>query len=239
MVVVVKAAALIDGTGREPIRRPWVVIEGGRFVRITAGEAPDIPSDAEVVDAGDDTLLPGLIDCHEHLGLRFELGYERRQMEDPDREIVFRMAKSALEAIEGGVTSVRIASEKDHLDVLAKKYIDAGYLPGPRIYPSGAGLRPSHGHGATPDVVDGVEAVRRGVREAIGKGSHHIKLFVTGGIGTLGSDPECPTSPARRSVWRSTKHTTPTGRSWPIFMAARARAGRSRLGSTASSTGHT
>lgn len=192
MVLIVKAAALIDGTGRPPIRHPWVVIDGGRIARIAAGEAPDLPSDAEVIDARATTLLPGLIDCHEHLGLRFELGYERGQMEDPDREIVFRMAKSAAEAIQCGVTSVRIASEKNHLDVLAKKYIDAGYIPGPRVYPSGAGLRPSHGHGATPDVVDGFEAVRRGIRDAIGKGSHHIKLFVTGGIATLGSDPRLP-----------------------------------------------
>ena len=190
MATVVKAAALIDGTGGEVIRHPSILIEGGTFRKIVTGEASGLPSDADLIDLGAATLLPGLIDCHEHLGLRHERGYERGQMLDPEPEIAFRIAKSAQEDIQQGVTSVRIAGEKNHLDVLAKKYIEAGYLPGPRVYPAGGGIRPSHGHGATgTTIADGVDAVRRAVRESIFKGSHHIKLFATGGTGTIGTDP--------------------------------------------------
>lgn len=190
MATVVKAAMLIDGTGREPTMRPSVVIDGGRFVRIAAGEAPDLPSDAQVIDVGSAILLPGLIDCHEHLGPREELGYWRRQMQDPDVEIAFRMVKSAKEAIEGGVTSARMLGDKNGLDLVAKKYIDTGYIVGPRVYPSLAGIRSAHGHGATATTnADGVDAVRKAVRETVFKGAHHIKIFITGGIGTIGTDP--------------------------------------------------
>lgn len=190
MATVVKAAALVDGTGGEPIRQPSVLIADGKFQKIVAGDGSGLPSDAEVIDLGDQTLLPGLIDCHEHLGLRHERGYERGQMLDPEYEIAFRMAKSAAEDIKAGVTSVRTAGDKNHLDVVAKKYIEEGYLPGPRVFPAGGGIRPSHGHGATgTTIADGVDAVRRAVREAFFKGSHHVKLFATGGTGTIGTDP--------------------------------------------------
>lgn len=190
MKVVVKASSLIDGTGSDPITKPWVVIENGRIKSILTGEAPQLPSDANIIDAGRLTLLPGLIDSHEHMGLRFERGYERAQMQDPEADIVFRIAKTAQEDIDGGVTSVRTVGDKNHLDVLAKKYIDEGYIPGPRIYPSGAGIRPSHGHGATATTIaDGADELRKAIRQSVFKGSHHIKLFITGGVGTIGTDP--------------------------------------------------
>jgi imidazolonepropionase-like amidohydrolase len=190
MATIVKAAALIDGTGRETVRDVSVLIADGRFQRIVTGAGSGLPSDAEVIDVGANTLLPGLIDAHEHLGLRHERGYERGQMLDPEHEIAFRMAKSARENIEAGITSVRIAGDKNHMDVVCKKYIDEGYIPGPRVYTAGAGIRPSHGHGATATTIgDGVDGVRRAIRESVAKGSHHIKLFVTGGTGTIGTDP--------------------------------------------------
>ena len=191
MVTVVKASALIDGTGAEVLRDPIVVMADGRFQDILSGRDLAVPSDAELIDATGYTLLPGLIDSHEHMGLRFERGYERAQMMDSEQEIVFRIAKTAREDIDAGVTSVRTVGDKHHLDVLTKKYIEDGYIPGPRIYPSGAGIRPSHGHGATgTTIADGVDAVRRAVRESVFKGSHHIKLFITGGVGTIGTDPK-------------------------------------------------
>jgi imidazolonepropionase-like amidohydrolase len=192
MATVVKGAALIDGTGREPIRRPSVVIADGRFRRIASGEVPDLPSDAEVIDAGDATLLPGLIDCHEHLFLRYELGSEHGQKEVPTHELAFRMARTAQQDIQAGVTSVRIANERHHLDVVARRYIDNGYIPGPRVYPSGSGIKPSHGHGLASTIADGVDEIRRAVRESIARGSHHIKLYLTGGTITIGTDPRTP-----------------------------------------------
>jgi imidazolonepropionase-like amidohydrolase len=189
-VTAVRAARLIDGTGRLPVERPVVLIEDGRFRAIHAGDTPALPAGARLVDCGDATLLPGLIDCHEHLAMRHERGTGRVQMEDAEPEIAFRIARTLTEIIQMGVTSVRTAGDKNHLDVAAARYVESGYVPGPRVYPSGAGIRSSHGHGdAATTVVDGVDAVRRGVRESIRKGSHHIKLFVTGGTGAPGTEP--------------------------------------------------
>lgn len=192
-MTVVKGGQLIDGTGRPPLPQPVVVIESGRINRILSGDAAatlEWPAGAHIIDCDGATLLPGLIDCHEHLAMRHERGSGRTQMQDPDHEIAFRIAKTLAEIIQSGVTSVRTAGDKHHLDVAAARYVEAGYIPGPRIYPCGAGIRSSHGHGdAATTIVDGVDAVRKGVRESVRKGSHHIKLFVTGGLGSAETEP--------------------------------------------------
>ena len=74
-VTVLKAAQLIDGTGAAPIRPAMIRIEGERIVEV--GQSVRIPSGARVVDLGDATLLPGLIDLHTHL-----TGDERVHWED-------------------------------------------------------------------------------------------------------------------------------------------------------------
>ena len=63
MTVAVRASTLIDGTGADPVRGRFVVIDDGAIKEI----AKEPPRDAEVIDTGDLTILPGLIDCHVHL----------------------------------------------------------------------------------------------------------------------------------------------------------------------------
>jgi imidazolonepropionase-like amidohydrolase len=143
-----------------------------------------------MIDLGNATILPGFIDAHEHLGLCPELGYERGQMQSPEVEIAFRMARNARTDLRSGTTTVRTVGDKNSLDLICKKAIEEGFIPGPRIIPAGSGIRPTHGHGATATTIaDGVEAVRAAVRQHIFAGVEHIKLFVTGGTGTIGTVP--------------------------------------------------
>src|SRR5204863_457503 len=80
-------------------------------------------------------------------------------------------------------------SEKNFVDVPLRELFDHGKLPGPRLHTACRGLAPSHGHGSTVVYADGVDGVIRAVRENLIRGADHIKLFVTGGVATPGTDP--------------------------------------------------
>jgi imidazolonepropionase-like amidohydrolase len=189
-MIAIKGRELIDCTGAGPIQYAVVLVEGDKITDVGTGADVSIPQDAEIIDMGDATILPGLIDAHEHLGLTPGLGYERGQMESPEVEIAFRMARNARTVLKSGVTTVRTCGDKNSLDLVCKKVIEEGFIPGPRVVASGAGIRPMHGHGATATTIaDGVEAVRAAVRSHLFSGVDHIKLFVTGGTGTIGTVP--------------------------------------------------
>ena len=65
MATAYKAALVIDGVSEQPVEDGVVVIEDERIVSV--GSAANLPPDADIVDLGDVTLLPGLIDAHVHL----------------------------------------------------------------------------------------------------------------------------------------------------------------------------
>ena len=66
-MIVLRGGTLIDGTGRAPVRDATIVIEDGRIERVTTGPDVNGRPGAEVIDASGMTVLPGLIDCHDHL----------------------------------------------------------------------------------------------------------------------------------------------------------------------------
>ena len=103
MTVAVRAGTLIDGTGADPVRGRFVVIEDG----VIQSVAKDAPSGAEVIDAGELTILPGLIDCHVHLGMRAEDADPAAVAERPDAVIARDMAEAAARTLRGGITTVR------------------------------------------------------------------------------------------------------------------------------------
>src|SRR5205823_14689194 len=71
---ILRAGTLIDGTGAPPVRDAAVVIHNGRIQAVTTGGASaSPPADTEVIDVSRFTVLPGLVDCHDHLAFH---GYE-------------------------------------------------------------------------------------------------------------------------------------------------------------------
>src|SRR4029453_17225444 len=135
-VTVLKAAQLIDGTGAAPIRPAMIRIEGERIVEV--GQSVRIPSGARVVDLGDATLLPGLIDLHTHL-----TGDERVHWEDalvkstPPLDALWG-ARNARITLLAGFTSCRdMGPTWPFVDVEFRRAIDAGAVPGPRLMVAG------------------------------------------------------------------------------------------------------
>ena len=180
--LVVRGGLLIDGTGRPPIEKGVVHVEGDRIVAVGTEENVKPASGAKVVDCGDQVLIPGLIDCHNHLALDPTLENWPARMNDSDAEQTLRAVKNLAVDLKAGVTTARCLGDKNFLDVACKKAVQSGELPGPRLLVATRGIRATHGHGIVGYPFDGPEQVRRAVRENLQAGADVIKLFITGTV---------------------------------------------------------
>ncbi|MEK7715398.1 MAG: amidohydrolase family protein [candidate division NC10 bacterium] len=191
-----RAGTLVDGTGAPPVRDATVLIEQGRIEAVTTGgPSGSWPADAEVIDAGRLTVLPGLIDCHDHLAFH---GYElvrRWGLDEPQSTRHLRTARVASQVLASGYTAVRDAGGLDAGFGLA---IQEGLIAGPRLVLSLAIISPTGGIGdrispsghvssflhdpsLPPSVANGVEGVRATVRAMVRAGADVIKCASTGG----------------------------------------------------------
>src|SRR3989442_3046238 len=128
---ILRAGTLIDGTGAPPVRDAAVVIHNGRIETVTtAGASAGPPADHEVIDASRLTVLPGLIDCHDHLAFH---GYElvrRWGLDEPQSTRHLRTARVAGQILTSGYTAVRDAGG---LDAGFRLAVHEGLIPGPRL----------------------------------------------------------------------------------------------------------
>ena len=195
MATAVYGDALLDPATEELTPRAVVLIERGRVVASGARDLVAVPRDAEVVDTGGLTLLPGLVDCHVHLRSRGNGRDLAEQLQTPPSLWILNAVPAARATLEAGFTAVRDAGGTP---AGVRMAIDAGFFSGPRMKVAVTGLSQTGGHTdqhfacgvnitpALPDVphpvVDGVEPMRKRVRETIRAGADWIKLCTSGGV---------------------------------------------------------
>ncbi len=195
MTRVLTGATLIDGTGAAPVPDAAVVIDGDRITAAGPRAALSWPADAEVIDARGRTLIPGLIDAHDHLashgyGLATRLG-----LDEPASTAHLRTARVLAETLAMGYTTVRDAGG---LDAGFKLAVEQGLIPGPRLVlalqiisptggigdrvsPSGHDCCGAHDPLLPPCVANGPDPVRDVVRTMVRAGADVIKTATTGG----------------------------------------------------------
>src|SRR5689334_24151224 len=130
MIRVLRGATLIDGTGAAPVPDAAVVVDGDRVGAAGARGALSWPPDAEVIDVGGRTVIPGLIDAHDHLASH---GYglaTRFGLDEPASTAHLRTARVLAETLAMGYTTVRDAGG---LDAGFKLAVEQGLIPGPRL----------------------------------------------------------------------------------------------------------
>jgi imidazolonepropionase-like amidohydrolase len=169
--VVLRAARVIDGTGRT-LRNQDVTVQGGRItaMRVSAGPLP-----AGGIDLGARTLLPGLIDTHVHLGWYItdkQRLHEDRDGDTPDVSTLQR-AGNAWATLRAGFTTVQSIGEADN--AVLRDAINAGRIPGPRVITSLGSLSERTG-GGSPD------SLRASVRRFKARGADVIKIFASKSI---------------------------------------------------------
>jgi len=189
MDTLIKAAALLDGTGAPPQRPGALLVRKGRIVALGAEALAQAAPEALLHDLTPCTLLPGLIDCHVHLIWSGEPGALWSANAESDEWLLLRATANAQAALRAGITTVRDCGGRGTVIINLARAIRAGLLAGPRILSSGAPITTTGGHCYYLGLeAEGVDAVRRAVRQMHRAGADFIKVMVTGGGGTPGSN---------------------------------------------------
>jgi imidazolonepropionase-like amidohydrolase len=187
--------ALIGGTvvdlnGGAPLRDAVVLVEGEKIVAIGPADEISVAAGVEVVDVTGTWLIPGLMNMHLHLGIVLPGKMAAELANETEGELTLRMAQSARESLQAGVTTIRLTGEQKHGDLALKKAIRKGQAHGPRIFSSGESLIITGGHGSEHGVTydDGPYELMKAARREISAGASWVKILISGGIATDGGD---------------------------------------------------
>jgi imidazolonepropionase-like amidohydrolase len=195
MLKVLRGGRLIDGTGAAPVPTAAIVVREGRIEAVSTKSADEWPHDAEIIDISGMTVLPGLIDCHDHLAMH---GYNlamRWGIDEPQSTRTLRTAKVLEQTLAAGYTTIRDGAG---LDAGFKRAIEEGLIAGPRLVISLNIISPIGGIGdrvspsgfsccvpqdpLLPDgVVNSLADMRPVVRRMVRAGADVIKCATTGG----------------------------------------------------------
>jgi imidazolonepropionase-like amidohydrolase len=203
------AGRLFDSTGDNVRETQVIVVEGERIKSVGSATSIRIPSGANVIDLSHSTVLPGLIDCHTHLGSRADRYDPIYEFKDTPFDSAFAAVVNAKKTLEAGFTSVRDVGSEPFLAVDLRDSINEGFIPGPRVVASGPALSITGGHGDLnsfapqvkvemfPDerdysISDGAEQIRHTIRAQEKHGVDVIKILATGGVLSHGDKPGAP-----------------------------------------------
>jgi imidazolonepropionase-like amidohydrolase len=198
-MIVLKNGRVIDGSGRAPQNGATVVIRDNRIAAVATRNESDFPADAEIVDCAGLTVLPGLIDCHDHMANHRYALEHRWGLDEPASTRHLRTAAVLKQTLAAGYTTIRDAAG---LDAGFKRAIAEGLIAGPRLVLSLAIISPTGGIGdaVSPSglplddcccipgdpllpesVVNSPDDVRQAVRKIVRAGADVIKCATTGG----------------------------------------------------------
>jgi imidazolonepropionase-like amidohydrolase len=192
---VILAGQLIDGAGGPPLPRRALVLREGRIVAsVPQGELTRTQlQDAAVLDLGEATVLPGLIDTHVHLTFNAGPDHEtvrRAVVTESDERLALRSIANAQAHLAGGVTTVRDTGGRGLVTLAVRDAVRDGLVIGPRIQASGPAITTTRGHlnylGA---IANSADELRRRAVEVLDAGADFVKLCATGGIMTAESEP--------------------------------------------------
>ncbi|HBY95909.1 MAG: amidohydrolase family protein [Ardenticatenaceae bacterium] len=168
-MIAITSRRLIDGTGRAPLEPGVLLIEDEYITAVGTPPEVPIPDEAQVIDVGGQTLLPGLIDMHAHISLP-------PQLREPDAVRAFWITANLRRYLKSGCTTIRVVGEFNFVDIECRRAVDAGVIAGPRLLVAGNPLHSGHG---LPLPVNGVDATRKAVRQNLKAGADLTKMFVT------------------------------------------------------------
>lgn len=201
--IVLKAAHLFDSVSGQLSDHGVVVVVGNKIQAVGPDSA--IPADAQIIDLGDATLLPGFIDAHVHLSGEssdnWYLDFYQEIFRFPAEQALYgaHYAKITLEA---GVTTVRDVGSTDYIALGLRNAIRAGMIPGPNMLVSNYAIGSTGGHadqdpfppqlvaphGVIQGICNGPDECRAAVRYQIKYGADVIKFMPSGGVLSL-TDP--------------------------------------------------
>ncbi len=195
-VTVIRAGTLIDGKSAQLKRDQVIVIRGNKIESVSDATSAKTPAGATVIDLSKATVLPGLIDSHTHIFLQGEDpaqgGYDANILTAPLALRAARATVAVRRAIEQGFTTLRDVETEGagYGDIGIKEAIEAGYIPGPRLFVATRAISTTGGYpleGYAPElempkgaqIVDGPVEARKAAREQLDHGADWIKVYMT------------------------------------------------------------
>ncbi len=207
-VIVVRAGHLIDVAAGEVRDNVDILIEGDRIREVGAGLA--VPAGAEVIDLGDLTVLPGLIDSHAHICLTPDYGERSPVLYKTNSYRALEALQAARLNLLAGFTTLRDLDNEgaDMADIAVRDAVRAGLFTGPRLFVSGWALSITGGHmnltGLRPAVdrrleqlaimTDSRGAMVAAIRDQNKSGVDFIKIYATGTMRHIDRDSLEPLS---------------------------------------------
>ncbi|MCH8336423.1 MAG: amidohydrolase family protein [Proteobacteria bacterium] len=202
----IHAGRLIDGDADHALTEVTIRVSGDTIKGIERGYTL-AGDDDTVIDLSDQTVLPGLMDTHVHLTGQYSPRSNLNRFILNEADYAYDAAMYAKRTLEAGFTVVRNLGDAFNVTVALRKAIEAGDVPGPRIFTAAKTLASTGGHGdptngwaahfgADPTPKDGVvnspEDARKAVRQRYKDGADWIKITATGGVLSVAKSGQNP-----------------------------------------------
>ena len=188
-MLAIRGARLFPGGGKRVMAPALVLVDAGRVVDVD-GTGADPPAAAEVVDLGDVTLLPGLVDTHVHLCFDAGADVLGPLQADDDATLQDRMEANAGATLAAGITTARDLGDRRYLGLAVRDRCGDDPTLGPHLLVSGPPITRTRGHcWFLGGEADDVEDLRAAVAERAHRGCDVVKVMTTGGVITPGYGP--------------------------------------------------
>ena len=173
---------LFDSIEGAFFENPCIVVDGELIADVLVGcdFASDPFCDGEIFDLRGYTILPGLVDAHDHLSLSPHKKNHPQLMMKSDADLTVQGILNMRTDLLSGVTTARCCGDKNFVDLTIREGIECGELIGPRIYTSTRGIKTSFSHGFVGTARNGCLEMVATIRENYSQGADFTKLFVTG-----------------------------------------------------------
>jgi imidazolonepropionase-like amidohydrolase len=193
--VAVHCGHLVDTVAGRLLGETTVVTAGKRIKEVKSGRV-DVPG-AQVVELGDATCLPGLIDSHTHLTGQTSPTSYTDQFRWNVADYAIRSTVYAKRTLDAGFTTVRNVGDNDGESIALRNAINAGIVPGPRIFTAAQAIGSTGGHADGTDgyrkdlagnpgpkvgIINGVDDAWKAVRQHYKDGADLIKIMPSGGV---------------------------------------------------------
>jgi imidazolonepropionase-like amidohydrolase len=195
-VIVINAEAVIDGTGKEPVSRGSVVVQGNKIVwvgKTSELQASSKYSGAKTIDAPGKTVMPGMVECHLHMfaNTPYEIVPEDQIDLSPVQWVVLGATHAISMILKSGFTSVVGAGTAFNTDFWIRQAIERGLLVGPRVLPASREITSTGGYvDWTPSwwpkmvgfgiTVDGPQEALKVARQVMKEGAQVVKIYPSG-----------------------------------------------------------